>query len=550
MSAADLAAYRADPVWPARAAAAGTILRELEAETDPAASLDRARRGPPAGPADPRRREPAGLPARPRPSTPGSPTAASWSSTARATPPTTPIRPPSCRRSGLPRRAHGRPMIRRTDPLVLDMNSSAGSSSASSPAPSRAPLVGGTTARGCLPNIVVGILGGLIGGWLATQLGLQRQSRASSPRSSSPCSVDRRPPGPQRDRRPLTAHRPPAASVGQTDARSPRLPSRAMTDAPMPERRPYSPGLEGVIAGETALSYVDGERGRLLYRGYRIGDLVEHGHVPGGREPAVDRRLGPAHRLPTAPVPADRADRPARPAGDDQADGRAAHGGLGLGRDAGPALAADRRAGPRADRRSRRRRWPRSPGCGRARSRSSRIPRSTSSRASSTSSTGERPDPATARALDAYFIVGAEHGFNASTFTARVVTSTRSDIASAVAAAIGTMKGPLHGGAPSEVVDQLNQIGSADARRGVGPRDARSRRAADGLRPSRLSRLRPAGRRAAQGRRGDAQPAGLAPAGDRGRGRRRCASSPRSTRSGRSRRTSSSTRRPSSWASA
>ena len=45
---------------------------------------------------------------------------------------------------------------------------------------------------------------------------------------------------------------------------------------------------------------------------------------------------------------------------------------------------------------------------------------------------GERPDPATARALDAYFIVGAEHGFNASTFTARVVTSTRSDIASAV----------------------------------------------------------------------------------------------------------------------
>ena len=58
---------------------------------------------------------------------------------------------------------------------------------------------------------------------------------------------------------------------------------------------------------------------------------------------------------------------------------------------------------------------------------------------------GERPDPGTARALDAYFIVGAEHGFNASTFTARVITSTRSDIASAVSGAIGTMKGPLHG---------------------------------------------------------------------------------------------------------
>ena len=49
---------------------------------------------------------------------------------------------------------------------------------------------------------------------------------------------------------------------------------------------------------------------------------------------------------------------------------------------------------------------------------------------------GEKPDGGTARALDAYFIVGAEHGFNASTFTARVITSTRSDIASAVAGAI------------------------------------------------------------------------------------------------------------------
>jgi citrate synthase len=76
--------------------------------------------------------------------------------------------------------------------------------------------------------------------------------------------------------------------------------------------------------------------------------------------------------------------------------------------------------------------------------------------------TGTRPDAETARALDAYFIVGAEHGFNASTFTARVVTSTNSDIASAVCAAIGTMKGPLHGGAPSEVVDQLAKMGSVD----------------------------------------------------------------------------------------
>ncbi len=76
--------------------------------------------------------------------------------------------------------------------------------------------------------------------------------------------------------------------------------------------------------------------------------------------------------------------------------------------------------------------------------------------------TGTRPDGATARALDAYFITGAEHGFNASTFTARVIVSTRSDLASAVVGAIGALKGPLHGGAPAEVVDQLHRIGSPE----------------------------------------------------------------------------------------
>ena len=76
--------------------------------------------------------------------------------------------------------------------------------------------------------------------------------------------------------------------------------------------------------------------------------------------------------------------------------------------------------------------------------------------------TGERADASTARALDAYFVVGAEHGLNASTFVARVITSTRSDIASAVCGAIGAMKGPLHGGAPSEVVEQLHKVGSPE----------------------------------------------------------------------------------------
>src|SRR4051812_37031042 len=67
--------------------------------------------------------------------------------------------------------------------------------------------------------------------------------------------------------------------------------------------RPYSPGLEGVIAGETSLSLVDGERGRLLYRGYRIGDLVAHGTYPAVANLLWTGEWDPGHRLPTAPIP-------------------------------------------------------------------------------------------------------------------------------------------------------------------------------------------------------------------------------------------------------
>ena len=83
----------------------------------------------------------------------------------------------------------------------------------------------------------------------------------------------------------------------------------------------------------------------------------------------------------------------------------------------------------------------------------------------------------------------------------------------------------------------------ARARRGVGPRDDRARRPADGLRPPRVPRLRPAGRGAARGRGVDGAQARVAGAGDRRSRTSRSRSSPRSTRTGRSRRTSSSTRR-------
>jgi citrate synthase len=233
-----------------------------------------------------------------------------------------------------------------------------------------------------------------------------------------------------------------------------------MTDAPTAQR-PYSPGLEGVIAGETSLGYVDGERGRLLYRGYRIGDLVEHGSYPAVANLLWTGDWDPAHRLPTAPLPdAVLTVLRALPTSAKPMDAI---------RTAISAWGATQTLP-----------WP--PTVDQARAITSFAPSALAAFARLRAGEqpiepdpsldlvegflyqlkGVRQDPGTARALDAYFIVGAEHGFNASTFTARVVTSTRSDLASAVAAAIGTMKGPLHGGAPSEVVDQLSQVGSAD----------------------------------------------------------------------------------------
>lgn len=74
-------------------------------------------------------------------------------------------------------------------------------------------------------------------------------------------------------------------------------------------------------------------------------------------------------------------------------------------------------------------------------------------------------DPAHVKAINAYWISAAEHGMNASTFTARVVASTGADVAAALSAAVGALSGPLHGGAPSRVLDMLDEVekvGDAD----------------------------------------------------------------------------------------
>ncbi|HZS14957.1 MAG TPA: citrate synthase [Candidatus Dormibacteraeota bacterium] len=76
--------------------------------------------------------------------------------------------------------------------------------------------------------------------------------------------------------------------------------------------------------------------------------------------------------------------------------------------------------------------------------------------------TGQTPDPVKARAVEQYLILTMDHGFNASTFTARVITSTGSDMGSALTGAIGALAGPLHGGAPSRALAMLDAIGTPD----------------------------------------------------------------------------------------
>jgi len=239
-----------------------------------------------------------------------------------------------------------------------------------------------------------------------------------------------------------------------------------MTDSMPPDAaaappRPYSPGLEGIVAAETALGYVDGAAGRLLYRGYRIGDLVERGTYPAVANLLWTGEWEPQHHLPTAPVPdAVLATLRALPATAKPMDAlRTAVSVWG--------------ATQRLD-------WP--PTAEQARALTAFSPSALAAFARLRQGlepiepnpdldlvpgflyqlNGTPADAGTARALDAYFVVGAEHGLNASTFAARVITSTRSDIASAVAGAIGALKGPLHGGAPTEVVEQIHTVGSPE----------------------------------------------------------------------------------------
>ncbi len=220
-------------------------------------------------------------------------------------------------------------------------------------------------------------------------------------------------------------------------------------------------GLENVVAAETVLSEVDGLAGRLVIRGRSLDDIAgrirfeEVAHMlfdgffdplPADLAPALgaaraqaftevaelDKRL-----LSLSPVEAVRALMARLPDGDDLA--------TGLRLLAAPAVFTAAVVRARAGL------APLAPDP--SLSHSADILRMTR---------GKTPTRAEAAALDAYLVTVSDHGLNASTFTARVIASTRAGLTSAALGGISALKGPLHGGAPGPVIEMLDEIGEPE----------------------------------------------------------------------------------------
>ena len=242
----------------------------------------------------------------------------------------------------------------------------------------------------------------------------------------------------------------------------------------------YVPGLEGIVAARTEISLVDGQNGRLVYRGYVIADLAEemsfeevahllwYGRLPTRAELdgltlelAGSRKLTDAafQTLKSLPADTDPMDvlrsvvsvqgvehRLARPT---------------------PSLAIHATASfPTILAKFYRRQNGLEP----------IEPRPELGHAANYlwMMNGKEATPEVVRALNTYLVLLADHGMNASTFTARVIASTESDLISCLVGAVGALKGPAHGGAPSAVIDQLEQIGTPEKAESW-MRDARKR---------------------------------------------------------------------------
>ena len=234
------------------------------------------------------------------------------------------------------------------------------------------------------------------------------------------------------------------------------------------------PGLNGVAVTDTSIGDVDGEAGRFHYRGHDAVELAGHdsfeavwhlvaaGDLPDRAElAAFQRTVGEARRLPVSVIPVlePLAQRRGATLGGVRAALTVAADELGL-RPLIDVAPADRYAQAlRVVRRRARHRRRRCIGS------ASGSTRSTATRSLGHAAdylrmvNGEAPPASAARALEQYLILTIDHGFNASTFTARVVASTGADLADVVGAALGALAGPLHGGAPGRALDALDAIG-------------------------------------------------------------------------------------------
>jgi citrate synthase len=217
----------------------------------------------------------------------------------------------------------------------------------------------------------------------------------------------------------------------------------------------FRPGLEGVVAFETEIAEPDREGGSLRYRGVDIEDLVGHitfGHVWGL---LVDNAFAPG-LAPAEPYPI-----PVH-SGDIRVDVQSALAMLAPAWGMRPLLdISDRQARDDLARASVMAlsfvaQSARGPG----------LPMIPQERVDESDNIVERfmirwrgdPDPRQVKAVDAYWTSAAEHGMNASTFTARVIASTGADVAAAMSGAIGAMSGPLHGGAPARVLHMIEEV--------------------------------------------------------------------------------------------
>ena len=235
-------------------------------------------------------------------------------------------------------------------------------------------------------------------------------------------------------------------------------------------------GLAGVVVDTTAISKVNPETNSLLYRGYPVQELAAtqpfeavayllwNGELPDAEQLAAFRATERAHRALTPQVKAtiDLVPVAAHP----MDEVRTAVSVIGATDAAGSAL--DAQASPEENLARSIRLFAALPaivayGQRRRRGQEPIAPRDDLDYSANFlwMTFGELPDPVVVDAFNRSMILYAEHSFNASTFTARVITSTLSDLYSAVVGAIGALKGPLHGGANEAVLHIFDEIGDA-----------------------------------------------------------------------------------------